>query len=235
MRDDVADARREDDADEHGDEGHERQDRLDHRVDGLAAGLVEDGDDAAHELPDLRHEASLLLRDFLRGVVVTPADAARCRSIFCCRLRFWCPLDRLFCSICKGQVLLAHRRDVDVRLDVLRERAARASRVEVDGLDTLLRVDAAAQRAAAVDDDSEDLVVGDARLEAVDELAARHLSQPFGDGRDDAARDIDDLVLLCVRVQLERAAEAAGTSRDDDVFILCHDALLPFHMSHMFI
>jgi hypothetical protein len=143
-------------------------------------------------------------------------------------------VNRDFLSLGKSQVLLAHRRDVDVRLDVLRERAARASRVEVDGLDTLLRVDAAAQRAAAVDDDSEDLV-GDARLEAVDELAARHLSQPFGDGRDDAARDIDDLVLLCVRVQLERAAEAAGTSRDDDVFILCHDALLPFHMSHMFI
>ena len=37
---------------EHGDERHERQDVADHRVDGVAAGLVERADDAADRLAD---------------------------------------------------------------------------------------------------------------------------------------------------------------------------------------
>ena len=56
---------REDDADEHGDKCHERQDGRDEGVDGLTPRLIEGGDNAAHHLPDFCHEAAGLLRNFL--------------------------------------------------------------------------------------------------------------------------------------------------------------------------
>ena len=135
--------------------------------------------------------------------------------------------------LCKSQILFAHSRDVDIRFDELRERTARASRIEVDCPDTLLRVNATAQCAAAVNDDCQDFRVRNTRLEAIHQLTARHFRQSLSNRRDDTARDVDDLVLFLIGMQVQRTAETAGTSCDDDVFILCHDAFLLFHVSHM--
>ena len=65
MRNEIAETGAEDNADEHGDERHERKDRRNQCIDGLAPRLIEGGDDAAHHLSDLRHEAAGLLRNFL--------------------------------------------------------------------------------------------------------------------------------------------------------------------------
>ena len=55
--DQVTEARGGDDADEHGHEGHERQNVPDDRVYGLAPALEQDPDDPAHAAPETGYEA----------------------------------------------------------------------------------------------------------------------------------------------------------------------------------
>src|SRR5918998_1293810 len=109
-------------------------------------------------------------------------------------------------AVGQAQVVRAHAGDVDVLGDEPRQRACRPNGGEVDGRDALARVDAAAGRPAAVDDDSRDLALGRRRAEAVHGLAARHLRQLFGQLRDAAAGDRHDLVLLRRRLDDERTA-----------------------------
>src|SRR5918997_1877465 len=63
-------------------------------------------------------------------------------------------------AVGQAQVVRAHAGDVDVLGDEPRQRACRPNGGEVDGRDALARVDDAAGRPAAVDDDSRDLALG---------------------------------------------------------------------------
>ena len=222
MRHEVAKARTEDNADQHGDERHKRQNRRNHGIDGLAPCLIERRDNAAHHLSDLRHKAAGLLRDLLRRIVLRRGCRRSCigcsRYSGCCRAVTECDIVRL------------DRRDVDILLDVLGKRTGGPRLLDVHRKDALLWVDAAAQRAAAVNDHSEDLLLGDTGLEAIHDLCARHLSEAKGNIRDDPARDIDDFMPLLIRRQRERTAKTARTCRDDNTFILCH-AIAPFFLT----
>ena len=203
MRHEVAKSRTEDNADQHGDECHKRQNRCNHGIDGLTSCLIERRDDAAHHLPDLCHKAAGLLRDFLRRIV----------------LRSWCRRSCIGCSrrsrrcraVAECDIVRLDRRDVDILLDVLGKRTRGSRLLNVHRKDALLRIDAATQRAAAVNDHGEDFLLRDTGLEAIHNLCARHFAETKGNIRDDPARDIDDFISLLVRRQRERAAKAART------------------------
>ena len=214
MRNEVAEARAENDADQHGDERHERQDGCDECIDGLAPRLIERSDDAAHHLSDLRHEAAGLLGDLLRGIVFR----LRLFRLDCCGCRRGCRR-----TVAERDVLRLDARDVDIFLDILCEWTGGSRLLDVHGEDALLRIDAAAQRTAAVDNRREDLILGDAGLEAVHDLRSGHFTEAHRNIRDDAARDVDDLILLLVRRECERAAKAARARRYDNTLVFAHD------------
>ena len=80
----------------------------------------------------------------------------------------------------------------------------------------------APSNSAAVDDDNQNFIVGNARFEAVDELTARHFRQRLRDLRHDAARNVDDFVTFTVGNERQRSAEAAAARLNDNRFIISH-------------
>ena len=222
MRHEVAKARTEDNANQHGDERHKRQNRRNHGIDGLTSCLIERRDNAAHHLSDLCHKAAGLLGDLLRRIVLRSGCRRSC--IGCGRCSRRCR------AVAECDIVRLDRRDVDILLDVLGKRTGGSRLLDVHRKDALLRVDTAAQRAATVNDHCEDLLLGDTGLEAIHNLCARHLAEAKGNIRDDPARNIDDFMPLLIRRQCERTAKSARTCRDNNAFILCH-GIAPFFLT----
>ena len=161
----IADARGQDNTDQHGYKSHERQNGLNHRVDGITAGLIEYGYDTAHELTDFGHQAafSLLLGNLFARVILgfLHRFCTRCRSSR---------------AIAESDIVHLDCRYVDISLDMLCQGAGRAGRIQIDGEDTFLRIDTAAQRTATVDNYSQRFLIRYAGFEAVHDLAARHFA-----------------------------------------------------------
>ena len=98
----------------------------------------------------------------LLGQLLGGVDAALfllCRCFFC-RSSICC---RSLGAVCQRDVGISDTGDIDVFLDELCERACLADRVDVDGGDALLGIEAAAQCPAAVDDDQCQLIFGSGR------------------------------------------------------------------------
>ena len=109
----------------------------------------------------------------------------------------------------QGDVVFLDARDINVFEDVLRQRAGFPGGVNIYRRNAALWIDAAAQRAAAVDHRHADFRFRRfAFLEAVDRFPAGQLAQPVDDRRARARGDVDDLFAFG-GVELQRAAPAA--------------------------
>ena len=80
----------------------------------------------------------------------------------------------------------------------------------------------APSNSAAVDNNNQNFIVGNARFEAVDKFATCHFRQRLRDLRHDAARNVDDFVTFTVGNERQRSAEAAAARLNDNRFIISH-------------
>ena len=195
----VADAGGHDDADQRRDEGHKRQNGFQHRIDGVAPGLEQHRHDGTHPHADFGQQAVALLGDFLAGVIV--AD----------RRLGWRGLRGRGGAIFQDEnVLFFDAGNVNIFDDILRQRTRFAGRVNINGRDAALRVDTAAQGAAAVDNRHADFRFRRLTLfETIDRLPAGEAGNFIDDRRTGARGDIDNF-FTGNGVQFERSAPAAG-------------------------
>ena len=225
-----AEARAVDDTDQHGDECHEGEQGVDRGLDSVASRLVEGRDDLACAQADLSQGIAVAGLGHLLGQLLGGVDAAL--FLFCgglCSRR--CLGNRCLGAVRGHDIGIGHAGDIDVFLDELGQGTGLADRVDVDGGDALLGIEAAAESAAAVDDDERQLIFGGAGLEAVDGLEAGELNDPVEDlGSDAAAGDVHDFILLLCSLDGQGAAEAAGTFFYTDCSVFCHFDLPPLHI-----
>ena len=117
-----------------------------------------------------------------------------------------------------------HGGDINIFNDELRQRAGFTGSVNIDGRDAPLRIKAAAQRAAAVDNrDADFLRWRFAFVEAVHRFPTGQLNQAVHDIRARARGHIKNLLAIFYR-QRQRAAPAAITFNNTNS--LAHDAPL---------
>ena len=192
--------------------------------------LVEGGDDFTCAEADLCQGVSVAGLSHLLGELLGGVDAA----LFLLSGGFFCRSsvgDGGLGTVCGHDVGICHAGDIDVFLDELGQGACLADRVDVDGGDALLGIEAAAECAAAVDDDERQLIFGGAGLEAVDGLEACQFHDPGKDlGGDTAAGDVHDFILLLCSLDGQGAAEAAGTFFYTDCSVFCHLIFLPLQL-----
>ncbi len=154
-------------------------------------GLEQHRHGGAHPHPDLRQQAVALLGDFLAGIVISRGHFLRRGT-----------------AIHQSDVVLFHARHIDVFKDVLCQRAGFAGGVDIHRRNTSLRIDAAAQRAAAVDHRHADFRFRRLTLfKAIDGFPAGQLTQLIDDRRARACGDVNDLFAFG-GVELQRAAPA---------------------------
>lgn len=94
-----------------------------------------------------------------------------------------------------------------------------------------MRVDTAAQCAAAVDHDDRDLIVLDAGLEPIDGLEFQKFFQFIHHGRFSAACDISDFVTLVGRPDDERTAESIAAPDNFNRTIVGRFLYPPSHLT----
>ena len=117
-----------------------------------------------------------------------------------------------------------HGGDINIFNDELRQRPGFAGRVNIDGRNAPLRIEAAAQRAAAVDNRDADFFRRRfAFAEAVHRFPTGQLNQAVHDIRARARGHIKNLLAIFYR-QRQRAAPAAITFNNTNS--LAHDAPL---------
>lgn len=75
---------------------------------------------------------------------------------------------------------------------------------------------------AAIDNDDQNFIVGDASFETVNQFATSHFREALRNLRHNTARNVDDFISFTVRNECQRSAKTAAARLDYYRFIISH-------------